>query len=285
MDKISIILPVYNGEKYLEKLIASIKEQQVDYSVEIVAPVSKSKDNSLELSKSLCDIAYEVENFNHGKTRHEAALKATGNILVFITQDILPYDRYWLNNLIKPLLEENDIVATYSRQLAYPDSSETEKLIREFNYPDYDRLCNKNTKKKWGRKNIFYSDSCSATIKEVFIKLNGYNFEVVTSEDSLYAMNVIENGYSILYNSISKVYHSHKFEIKSAYKRYKLIGEFEKEHQNKLRDYSSMGEGKKLFGYLIRSLLKKLKIKELILLGVDVFTRYFGYKRGYSKLS
>ncbi|MFT8323138.1 MAG: glycosyltransferase, partial [Bacillus sp. (in: firmicutes)] len=278
-----IILPVYNGEKYLENLISKIRNQEINYEIEIISAVSKSDDKSLELSKMLCDITFEVGDFNHAKTRHEAVEKSTGGILVFLTQDVTPYNKYWLNNLIQPLIENNEIVATYAKQIAYPNSTETEKLIREFNYPDYDRLCNKNTKGKWGRKNIYYSDACSATIKEVFIKLGGYNFDVVTNEDVIYALNVINNGYSIFYNSKSKVYHSHNFEIKNAYNRYRLIGIFEKEYNDQLSEYSSLGEGKKLLFYLVKNLLRKLKIKDLFLLSVDLVTRYIAYKKGYSE--
>ena len=283
MNKISIILPVYNGENYLYKLISSIRNQRIDFPIEIIAPVSKSKDNSLQIAKELCDISYQVSDFNHSKTRHEAALKSTGNILVFITQDIMPYNEHWLSNLVQPLLEENDIVATYSRQIAHPNATETEKIIREFNYPDYNRLCNNTTIEKWGRKNIYYSDASSATIKEVFLFLGGYDFEVGTNEDVVYALNVINNNKSILYNSRSVVYHSHNFEMKSAYSRYKLIGQFEREYKEQLEKYSSMGEGKKMLTYLLRGLVLKFKVKDLAILPIDMITRFLGYKKGYSK--
>lgn len=283
MEKISIVLPVYNGEKYLENLTQKIRSQKINCEIEIIAAVSKSSDNSLDLSKKLCDLAFSVEKFNHAKTRHEAALMASGEILVFITQDITPYDDYWLGNLISPLIKDNEIVATYSRQIAYPAATETEKLMREFNYPDYDRLCNSNTKDIWGRKNIYYSDASSATIKHVFFELGGYDFEIGTNEDVIYALNVLKQGKSILYNSKSKVYHSHNFEIKGAYQRYKLIGNFEKNYHHDLRDYSSFGEGRKLLIYLVSRLLKRRKFKDLFLLGIDLITRFFAYKKGYSK--
>ncbi|SHH27137.1 glycosyltransferase family 2 protein [Clostridium grantii] len=283
MYKISIIMPVYNGEKYLNKLISEIKLQHIDIPIEIIAAVSKSKDNSLNICKELCDIVYEVDNFQHGLTRHEAALKATGNILVFITQDIMPENVNWLNNLVKPLIEENNIIATYSRQIAYPEASETEKLIRNFNYPDYNRIANKDTKGKWGRKTIFYSDSSSATLRKDFLELGGYNFDLGTNEDVIYAINVVDSGKSILYNSQSIIYHSHDFKIKAAFNRYKLIGEFEKKYETKIKAYDSASEGKKLLIYLLRNLLKKFKIIEIVYLGVDLFTRYLGFKVGYLK--
>ncbi|MCK2002960.1 glycosyltransferase family 2 protein [[Brevibacterium] frigoritolerans] len=283
MKKVSIILPIYNGEEYLNNLIPKIRNQHIDMEIEIIAAVSNSKDNSLIVARNLCDITYSVGNFNHAKTRHEAALKASGEYLVFITQDITPVNDYWLQNLIKPLLLNKEVVATYSRQIAYKDSSLTEKLVREFNYPSYDRVCNKNTKEKWGRKNIYYSDASSATIKAVFLNLGGYDFEIETNEDVIYALNVIESGKSILYNSNSKIYHSHDFQIREVFERYKLIGSFEKKYKDQLKEYSSLGEGKKLLFYVTAALIKKFKIKELFLLGLDMPTRYIAYRTGYKK--
>ena len=61
MDKISIIVPIYNGEKYLEKLVSKIKEQEINKEIELVALVTKSKDNSLEKAKKLFNIVLESE--------------------------------------------------------------------------------------------------------------------------------------------------------------------------------------------------------------------------------
>lgn len=280
MKLVSIILPVYNGEKYLMNLVRKIREQVIDFNLEIIAPVSKSIDNSYSIARELCDIAYIVDNFDHAKTRHQAALKSKGEILVFITQDILPYNEHWLSSLIKPLLDRNDIVASYSRQVAYPQSTSTEKLMREFNYPKYDRECNINTKNVWGRKNIYYSDSSSATLRNYFFDYGGYNFNVGTNEDVVYALNIIKNKKSIKYTSDSIVYHSHDFEIKSAYDRYKLIGQFEKEYEEELREYSSLGEGKKLLFFLLKNLLKSKEYKELLLLPINLSTRFIGYRAG-----
>lgn len=282
MKRVSIILPVYNGEAYLEKLINEIRNQKTNHEIEIIAAVSKSDDNSFELAKSICDIVYHVNSFNHALTRHEAALKSTGEILVFITQDVIPYNSDWLNNLISPLIESNNIVATYSRQIAYPHASFREKLIRKFNYPNYNRLCNSTTKSKWGRKNIFYSDTSSATLREEFLNLNGYNFKANTNEDVLYALKVINSGKSVLYNSNSIVYHSHDFNLKNNFNRYKSIGEFERLYSTELHEYSSIGEGKALLKYLVINLIKYKKFNELLLLIFDLGVRYVAYKKGYS---
>lgn len=276
--RVSVICPVYNGENYLKKLFLKIREQENIDFIEIIVPVSKSSDNSLEEAKNYGDIAYEVINFNHGKTRHEAALKAKGEYLVFITQDIMPADKLWLYNLIKNL--DHKTIAAFSKQIAYKEHGEIEKLIRDFNYPDIKRVCNKENSKINGRKNIFYSDAASAVLKEEFFKLGGYNFIVPTNEDVILANNIIKNNKNFIYEPESKIYHSHKLSFKETYKRYKAIGEFERFYSKEIDFSNTNGEGKKMILFVVKNLLKKGRLFDIGYFGIDVLVRLLGYKRG-----
>lgn len=276
--RVSLICPIYNGENYLKSLFSKVREQENISFLEIIAPISKSKDNSLEEAKKYADLAYEVSNFNHGKTRHEAALKASGDYLVFITQDIMPVDNLWLYNLIKDL--NKDCIAAFSKQIAYKEHGEIEKLIREFNYPDMKRVCNKENSKINGRKNIFYSDAASAVLKTEFFKLGGYDFIVPTNEDVILANNIISYGKSFIYEPKSKVYHSHKLSFKETYKRYQAIGKFEKLYSKEIDFSNTNGEGKKLVLFTVKNLLKKGRILDISYFAIDVLVRLLGYRKG-----
>ena len=48
-EKITIIVPIYNGEIYIKKLVEKLKEQKGNFSIELIALVSFSKDKSLEI--------------------------------------------------------------------------------------------------------------------------------------------------------------------------------------------------------------------------------------------
>ncbi|WP_373077096.1 glycosyltransferase family 2 protein [Fusobacterium varium] len=280
-EKISIIVPIYNGEKYLKKLVEKLKEQKGNFSIELIALISHSKDKSLEISKELFDKVLEVKKFNHAKTRHRGALIAEGDILVFITQDILPYDNNWLRELVNPLNE--NIFASFSKQIAYEEHSETEKIIRRFNYPDENRICNKQNENINGRKNIFYSDASSAILKEEFLKLGGYDFFTPTNEDVYLASKIIKSGKSFIYIAESKIWHSHQLSLKDSYKRYGDIGKFEKLFEKEIDFSKTENEGKKLLMYLIKELIKRKKIFELIYLPFDIGARWLGYKIGKYK--
>ena len=90
--KISIICPIYNGEQYIEALHDNILNQELEDNqyIEILYVLTKSSDNSEEMLKKLnCNYTLiEPKDFSHSKTREMMAEKATGDIIVFITQDI-----------------------------------------------------------------------------------------------------------------------------------------------------------------------------------------------------
>ena len=88
---ISIICPIYNGEKYIESLNNSLINQKNIKEFEIKYLLTESKDKSEDKLKQI-NAKYELiksEEFSHSFTREKAAFEAEGDIIVFITQDIL----------------------------------------------------------------------------------------------------------------------------------------------------------------------------------------------------
>lgn len=90
MTKISIIIPVYNGEKYIKKCLDSIKSQTFqDYEVLIIN--DGSKDNTKKIIETyLEDDRFKLYNrTNHGigSSRNFGIEKSKGNYICFIDSD------------------------------------------------------------------------------------------------------------------------------------------------------------------------------------------------------
>lgn len=91
MPKISIIIPVYNAEKTIERCLNSILEQRyTDY--EIILVNDGSEDNSekiiLEYAEKDDKIKYfSKENSGVADTRNYGIEKATGNYIIFVDSD------------------------------------------------------------------------------------------------------------------------------------------------------------------------------------------------------
>ena len=99
--KISIIIPTYNEEEYLPKLLESIKTQDfTDY--EVIVADAQSNDNTREIAKEYGCIV--VEGGLPGPGRNRGAEVAQGEILLFLDSD-LELTEHYLRNVIEEFEE------------------------------------------------------------------------------------------------------------------------------------------------------------------------------------
>jgi glycosyltransferase involved in cell wall biosynthesis len=89
--KVSIIVPVYNVEKYLERCINSLKNQSLE-EIEIILVDDSSSDSSLQICSEAAkeDLRIKVihkENEGAGKARNAALRVATGKYIGFVDSD------------------------------------------------------------------------------------------------------------------------------------------------------------------------------------------------------
>ena len=89
--KVSIIVPVYNVEKYIERCVNSLKAQTIE-DIEIILVDDSSTDSSLDICNKLAseDSRIKVihkENEGAGKARNKALEIATGKYIGFADSD------------------------------------------------------------------------------------------------------------------------------------------------------------------------------------------------------
>ena len=93
MKKVSIIVPVYNAEQYLEKCLDSLVNQTLGKEIEIIIVNDGSTDKSKQIvesyQKNYPDIikAFTVENGGPAKARIFALKHATGEYIGFVDSD------------------------------------------------------------------------------------------------------------------------------------------------------------------------------------------------------
>lgn len=118
---ISIIIPIYNAEKYLSECFDSLQKQTYS-DFEVVCVNDGSKDNSAQICKGLCTldsrfIYIEQENGGVSKARNKGLEEAKGDWICFLdADDTLP--DYALE-LYMRYAKQYDVVAGYtSRSLS-----------------------------------------------------------------------------------------------------------------------------------------------------------------------
>ncbi len=129
MDKISIIVPVWNAENFLNKCVNSIRNQTYK-NLEIILVDDGSSDSSYELCLKYAEqderiVVYHKENGGQASARNFAIEHATGNFIGFVDDDDWIYPEMY-EKLHKYLLEFNADVARCD-----DCSDEAEEPIRE----------------------------------------------------------------------------------------------------------------------------------------------------------
>ncbi|MGL4663244.1 MAG: glycosyltransferase [Culicoidibacterales bacterium] len=233
--KASVIIPLYNGGTLYKEVLEKLLVQEYE-DFEIVVVDSTSSDDSGEFTKMMAEkdsrIIYsriQKITFQHGRTRNYGASLASGDFLVFITQDALPVDNKWLSEMIKPFSKDEQIAGVFGRHIAYEngDIYEKEALRKHFesfrddsdgaifSIDDYDRFA---SDAGYQAHLSFYSDNASAMRKTVWEKIP-YP-EVEFAEDQIWAKKILLAGYKKAYAHNAVVYHSHKYKFKEAMRRY-----------------------------------------------------------------
>ncbi|WP_238456791.1 glycosyltransferase family 2 protein [Desulforamulus aeronauticus] len=221
---ISVIIPTLNGAKELPKLLEQLTLQTTKVQ-EIIIIDSESVDKTLQVAKSYGAKILNVsrDNFDHGGTRNLAATKATGDIIVFMTQDAVPANKETIGKLIEPLAEQG-IIVSYARQLPKTGTKTTDKFLRQYNYPASSKVKSKEDIPALGIGTFQNSNVCAAYQRTEFEKLGGFPQSIVSNEDMLFAARVIMAGYKVAYTAEAMVLHSHNYSCWQLFKRYFDIG-------------------------------------------------------------
>ena len=106
---LSIVIPTYNEEKYLPRLLQSIRLQSfADY--EIIVANNNSTDATVAIAKQYGAII--TSGGMPGKGRNEGAKIAKGNILLFLDADVLLQEKDFLSDCLLEFLSKKLDIAT-----------------------------------------------------------------------------------------------------------------------------------------------------------------------------
>ncbi|PIY97021.1 MAG: hypothetical protein COY66_01650 [Candidatus Kerfeldbacteria bacterium CG_4_10_14_0_8_um_filter_42_10] len=112
--KVSIILAIYNEEKYLDECIQSLLQQTYP-NLEILAIDDGSTDKSGEIIKKYPVAYLHQPHQGLAAVKNHGLRKSTGEILVFADSDIR-FDRNYIDELVKPI-NEGKAIGTFSKEM------------------------------------------------------------------------------------------------------------------------------------------------------------------------
>lgn len=172
-DKVSIVVPVYNTEKYLDECISSILSQ--DYkNIEVILVNDGSKDNSLKICQNYAEkdnrvIVIDKHNSGTAETRNTGLAASTGDWIMFMDSD----DYYYTDDVISKVYvkaKENDstVVCFNYRRFIEKNKKYSENI---YHFDDSNIGMDKIIS-----GNVYTSSVCIKFIRADILKKNGIVF-------------------------------------------------------------------------------------------------------------
>lgn len=279
---ISVIIPTYNGSLLLPKMLASIHSQTV-CPKEIIIVDSSSMDNTVQFAKEYEAkvISIRKSDFDHGQTRTLGAKRASGDILVFMTQDAVPVHQDCFANLLESFEADSDVAAVYGRQIPVANASLFARHLRQFNYPGQSYVRQYNDKESLGLKVAFLSNSFAAYRKKDLESVGYFKPKLIFGEDMLTAAKLLMAGKKIAYNADAKIFHSHNYSISEEFCRYFDIGVFHEREKWLLKEFGTVQkEGMRYFKAELIFLSGHKKYYLFFVFLLRIFAKYVGYQLG-----
>ncbi|MGI8593983.1 MAG: methyltransferase domain-containing protein [Solirubrobacteraceae bacterium] len=214
MTAVSVVIPVKDGERFLDEVLAAVARERPD---EVLVIDSGSCDRSVEIAlKHGARVdAIAPESFGHGKTRSLGVDLTEGELVCFLTQDATPVEG-WLS-AYRAVFDSSppDLGAAYGPHLPRPETSpmiarELEEFFAGFS-ADGVVVHEQGDPAFLSNVNACYRRSCLSEI--------GFR-DVAYSEDQAFGEDMLAAGWRKAFVPGAAVLHAHDYGLLGFMRRY-----------------------------------------------------------------
>jgi len=224
MVAVSVLILTKNGARDLERLLPTLYRQKLTSPFEVIAVDSGSTDDTLGLLQRypLQVTQISPDAFHHARTRNFAATMASGEILVYLSQDAIPASELWLHNMLANF-DDSNVGAVYGRQIPKPGSFAERHETLDTLYGARRFVKDPAHRNGLGYRFYHFSNANSAIRRSVW-SATQFPEDMKVFEDLGIAKLILDSGWKIVYEPEASVYHSHNHSTVGLFKRYFDIG-------------------------------------------------------------
>ena len=182
MPKISVIIPVYNAEKYIEKCLRSLAKQTMQ-DFEVIVVNDGSTDNSKKVIKDYMksnklDIKYlEKENGGLASARNYGVEKALGKYIFFLDSDDY-LDENLFSELEKYMDKDIDLIKFKMKTV-----DETGKVLEKLDGPIFEVCTGEEGYKKLCTSDKYMDPACIYLYRREFFIEKNFKYKLRYHED------------------------------------------------------------------------------------------------------
>jgi glycosyltransferase involved in cell wall biosynthesis len=214
VTSVSAVIPVKNGERYLEELLDALAREGIDETLIID---SGSRDRSREIARSRGAQLIEIapHEFGHGRTRDLGAERASGELICFLTQDATPCPG-WLAAYNEAFHLDQRVGAAYGPHLPRAETSpmiarELTEFFATFSPSGRPAVQRAGDPSFLSNVNACYLRACW---EEIRFRDVGY------SEDQAFGEDLLSAGWAKVYHPGAAVLHAHDYGALEFMRRY-----------------------------------------------------------------
>ena len=224
--RVSILIPTLDGERDLERLLPTLAALRVEGGLEIRAIDSSSTDRSVALLEGAGAQVEIIDRarFSHSGTRNQLARGASGELLLFLSQDALPVGTDFLERLVECFDADPTLAGATARVLPHgTDDALTRRTVLEAPEAGAQPLSwagPANESEGSPRFNNVAGMIRGSVMREVPFP------DVSFGEDSAWASQVIAQGWRVAFVADAVVRHAHRYTPSQAFRRYRTDAAF-----------------------------------------------------------
>ncbi len=211
MKVISIVIPNWNGEKYLKTCLESLKNQTYK-DIEIIIIDNDSQDSDYKWLKTYSNIVFKKLDKNYGfsKAVNEGIKLAQNEFVILLNNDTIATSN-WLSELTKAISKDKKIFSVSSKMVQYYNKSLIDDAGDEYCIlgQAIQRGHNEPVTKYSSIGEVFTSCAGAAIYrKSIFSEIGFFDesfFAYMEDVDIGYRARI--NGYKNMYNPMAVIYH------------------------------------------------------------------------------
>ncbi|HUG39958.1 MAG TPA: glycosyltransferase family 2 protein [Longimicrobiales bacterium] len=222
--RVSVVVPTLDGGRVFTHLARHLAGVRDRLGVEVLVIDSGSGDGTPEAAEALGLRVHRIprDEFGHGRTRNLGVALTSGEIIAFLTQDVLPVTPDWPLRFARAL-EAAEVAGVYGRQVPR-DATTMEMYFVSLNYPVEPLRFDPRPGGHHPRPGrVLFSNAFSAVRRDVMARLP-FPSRAEYSEDQIWAFLALTAGYSILYEPGAEALHAHRYSLRGLFRRSYAVG-------------------------------------------------------------
>jgi glycosyltransferase involved in cell wall biosynthesis len=221
---ISVLVRVRNESRALSEVLVRLHEQVIDANVEVVVLDNESDDDTVAVALRSGARVYSIPRhlFGYGRALNLGVEFCRGGIVVVLSAHSVPGTDRWLNDLVTPLWESDDVGAVFCRQVPIGGEVSRTDQHRFGVFPSGDTVLARDSfvaECRSGRhpyEAALFSNSACAVRRAAVL---GTPFrDLPAAEDRAFAVDYVMTGGKIAYRHAPWVYYERPTSWKSHYR-------------------------------------------------------------------